>query len=261
VTSSLGWPMRITIGVCLGLIVRFFWPSDSDASHSFPFNPVDADGDTVVDDPPHQHLLSITSLQPEVFCTISYTTQITSSQMLSMLTNTLIYANPAEGWNGIGEGRVSFVPTALACGHGVDQRIDYSAQSAGCDGTSCLAALLAPKPNPLTSHKEYERASIVFYPPHLLGSTNERHRIINHETGHALGLCDGGRTAPDPQFGCESNPYHDKCTDSVMHSYGCPTVVWPSSSDRHSVISLMPVGSGSGGGGGGGRGCPFALPC
>jgi hypothetical protein len=264
-----GWAAKVTVGICLGLIVRFFWPSSSDASHPFPYTPVDTNGDTIVDTV-HSHLRSITSLEPEVFCAKSHNPgTLTDGELLSLLTNTLIYANPSSDgyrWTGIGGGRVSFVPMVLPnCGYGVEERIFYRASTSGCTDprgrpASCFTGFFGNQYNPLTGHRERTSSEILFYIPGLTGSTSQRHFSINHETGHALGLCDGGETAPAPQGGCELNPYHFECTDSVMHPYGCPDFVWPTVWDVYSVVSLMPVGS-DGGGGGGSRGCPFALPC
>jgi hypothetical protein len=66
--------------------------------------------------------------------------------------------------------------------------------------------------------------------------TNSTNFIVNHETGHALGLRDGG-------------PGYDGtgCTGSVMHSYGCSNEPWPSQADRNSVESLVPPGAGGAG--------------
>ena len=114
---------------------------------------------------------------------------------------------------------------------------------------SCVDPPIQTTINPVTGHREVEIWQVRFATPHLEGSL-WRH-FINHETGHVLGLCDGGPDAPTPQFGCEDDLEHLKCTepDSVMHTHGCAHVPWPSADDRASVESLIPAGSSGGPGG------------
>jgi hypothetical protein len=63
-----------------------------------------------------------------------------------------------------------------------------------------------------------------------------RHRhMTNHELGHLLDLEDGGPDAPDGPTPCEVNG-----TPSIMHSYGCPDLDFPSWLDRAVVEASIP---------------------
>ena len=79
--------------------------------------------------------------------------------------------------------------------------------------------------------------------------------IINHESGHAFGLRDGGPGAPGPSPHLPPTPIHGGlCTGSVMHSYGCgpdEDLAFPTLADRVGVEDLVPSASGSSGIGGG----------
>jgi hypothetical protein len=64
-----------------------------------------------------------------------------------------------------------------------------------------------------------------------MGAIINRH-AINHETGHTVGLQDGGPRA-DPRYS-----YDFTCPQSIMHSqaYGCPVnYLWPQFNDRFNV--------------------------
>jgi hypothetical protein len=85
---------------------------------------------------------------------------------------------------------------------------------------------------------------------------------FNHETGHALGLCDAHptpappATPPPSPIPCGSWSQDLHCVNSIMHS--CEGDTSPTSQDIDSVENLIPVGGSSQGGSAGG-GCGKAF--
>ncbi len=104
-----------------------------------------------------------------------------------------------------------------------------------CEGYSCAFPFGHQYLDSVSGHLEWSGYAVRFKTSHINGGVSLYHHVINHETGHVLGLQDGDGTCPDP--------------DSVMHSiyYGCEVnAEWPSAEDRASVGALIwePVASG-----------------
>jgi hypothetical protein len=73
--------------------------------------------------------------------------------------------------------------------------------------------------------------------------------LLNHEVGHAFGLCDGGPGSDYQWCALDEACYEDPNT-GVMHSYDhCPNPYWPSQEEKNSVETQVPGGGGGGGGG------------
>lgn len=69
----------------------------------------------------------------------------------------------------------------------------------------------------------------------LYGNTH----TLSHELGHGWGLCDGGDDDDfTPSSFCD-HPAYTNC-GSVMHSYGCSDLAWPTDSDTFSQEYQVP---------------------
>jgi len=228
------WLARAGIGVMLGILLRLLSVSQLESSHPFP-----------VENGQHKHLLSMTNHDPELICADVTDGTMPQPDAFNRIWNTLTQANQAEGWHGLGGARVGFSADARPCSQiGSGPKIRYFVD---IDGTGDLqfpnrADNFDRWFNGLTDHDEYRywivtlRAADLQLDPEDGGIYTYRY-LVNHETGHVLGLQDGG--AP--------------CPESIMHDTfrGCSVNRdWPSVSDRMSVQAMIPSGFGSGGGGG-----------
>jgi hypothetical protein len=73
--------------------------------------------------------------------------------------------------------------------------------------------------------------------------------LINHEVGHAFGLCDGGPGKPPDDPNCVPMPCYGDPTIGVMHAHGCSARPdWPSGAERAAVESMVPPPEGNSGG-------------
>ena len=107
---------------------------------------------------------------------------------------------------------------------------------------SCATAVGAEY-NIGTGHNEVFQYQIQLYATDFQDNAFYRH-LVNHETGHALGLKDGGPRAQDPgPMPCQQSIMHDEAYDNP-DPFGCLTNLdYPSSFDRVSVSEMIPVGS------------------
>jgi hypothetical protein len=184
----------------------------------------------------------------ERFCAGIDGASMSQAEALDLISYTLYVDNPSQDWDGIGSGRVFFLPRAASCGqlfYGTQVDIKFWVKDSVdevCGGSySGCAQRSNPQWDPLANHDEYRDARVYLERDSLQGG--DRSHLISHEVGHVLGLRDGGPSAPNP------GPYPGaECLQSVMHSYGCTDYDWPTFFDRLSVELLMPSG-GSGGGG------------
>lgn len=247
INAVLGWRGALG-GVSLGLLLRFLVVLQSSASHPYPQN-IDGDGDTVVD--PHSHVKSMTEFSTDRLCAIVLEGNVDQPTMLGRIKATLLGDNPAEDWNGLRGGKVAFAAATEPCNiTSAVVQIEYWVLDNACGvanplNLSCAFPNSVPVQNPLTGHQEFVRFKVIFDPAHATGTEFDRY-IINHETGHVLGLEDGGPQNP--------SGVATPCTGSVMHIYGCDNWgPWPTAEDRASVESLIPA-SGGGSPGGGSKG-------
>ncbi len=186
---------------------------------------------------PHSSPLHIGTMHNwahEDFCAWVRDGSIAHSTVVNQLRQTLYLDNPAEDWDGLAADRVYFMPYSGSCpnlANRNDIQIEYWVVNGGCgppDYRSCVA-LYDPYWNGAMGHTDYFWASVTFNTYRLTSGRAMYHHIINHETGHVLGLKD-----PD---------YYGQCVDSVMHSayYGCGVErEWPSGADRQTVTYSGP---------------------
>jgi hypothetical protein len=193
---------------------------------------------------PHIHLGSINVGDSESFCVLIRDGSMPLSTAYSRVKATLTTDNPAEDWHGLDPvGRVSFLGNnGVSCDQDPNRlgiRIEFSVGNFGCPilndpNVSCVH-LFDRYYDTISGHEERRYADVYLKTSHVNGSAALYRHVINHETGHVLGLRDGDGT----------------CPDSIMHSiyYGCSVNrEWPSAGDRSSVQSLLPATGGGGGG-------------
>jgi hypothetical protein len=150
------------------------------------------------------------------------------STAFTRVRNTLYIDNPSEDWDGLAGNKIYFVPVSQPCNQASCRaciNIEYWVRSTGCNGVSCQ--WFTSYYNSHDGANDYLYAYVRFKTSHISGSTALYRHVINHETGHILGL-------KDPN-------YTGHCMTSVMHSiyYGCSSnLQWPSSGDRSKVTNI-----------------------
>jgi len=226
----------VILSALAGLIARLFAEPAGEAYHPLPGDPPGTG------EHPHDHVYSFATSEPDDFCTIKVDTHpgFDDSLLLQWVAWTL---EDAVGWKRIDTGTVQFRGNRCD-GSFQGYEIWYrTLDNPGCDGVGCQ--FVGPVVwNPVNLHYEYEYADLQFEASFLATAGDlDRASLINHETGHALGLADGGPDAPgDPGDPPCPNP------PSVMHTYGCGVFPpWPSAEDIAAVEALVPAGSGGGG--------------
>ncbi len=181
------------------------------------------------------HIGTVHNWQHEDFCAGVRDGSIADSAVFNQLRQALYLDNPAEDWHGVASDRVYFMPYSTPCpnlANRHDIQIEYWVVSGGCAGGTACVALYDPYWNAAVGHTDYSWALVTFKTMHFTNGPALAHHIINHETGHVLGLKD-----PD---------YSGHCVDSVMHStyYGCSTNrEWPSPADRQTATTIATGGT------------------
>lgn len=240
--------LGLAVGVLLGILARALTFSSASGSHL---------------KVPPSHLDTINDYEAEVFCVEVADGSMPFDYANGRIHSTLYLAQPDKHWDGLGDMgnlRVSFSGFTVPCRSAVAFKpLRYTVQedvTAECNAprSGCAIPIGQPHYDPASGHDEFNRYHVWLDTDWVYDSDYYRF-IINHETGHVLGLCDGGPSAESTEY-C-SGPAHDDC-GGVMHYDGCSPSSWPTLEDRESVHSHIPSG---GGGIAGGRGCPFALPC
>jgi len=185
--------------------------------------------------------------------------------------------NPLNDWNGIQHVRLRgsnvecplYTPliTGFEIRFKVVQDVHVACPNVGSTAHGCEKSSAAMDPDDLSQHQEHRYSTIYLDEVGLNAPWPQSDRVINHEIGHSLGLCDGGPTAPASSL-CDAWPWHDDCRDSIMHIYyelippwnACfpDAPEWPTHVDIAAVEALVPDGgTGQGGSGGGGGGKAF----
>ncbi len=233
------WPLRIMVGIFLGIFARWLVIGNSEASHLWPSSD-------------HRHLLSMVSGDAESFCVFNDGTSMDLSVAASRITNTLMWDNSMLDWhrlqNNLKGLNIFFSGTSTSCDQLQNRSlvaIEYGIRDGGVGGLSNAGAFGESVYNPYHNHFDWTRFTVTLATNHVDGTftvlnsqgqlTSEAgwHHVINHETGHVFNLKDG--------------PGSYNCPDSIMHSkhYGCTVDrEWPSDGDKNSVSSIIPDPSG-----------------
>ena len=234
-----GWVVRVLIGLAAGLLLRAFMAADSFASHR---NPVVSGV--------HSHLKSMTGFTTENYCVdVGFAPPMAHADALARVAGPLRLDDPSNDWNGLKGGRVAFGQRENQCSQppgsaGIELKY-FVQNSTSCSfraeprpQSSCPIGDGEPRFNNVTGHREFDSFTILLFAPDLQNN-GFYHHLVNHETGHALGLQDGGTIET-------ADPGPIPCQDSIMHDmyHGCTVNYdYPTASDRVAVSEMIPVAS------------------
>lgn len=247
------WLAIVVAGILLGIFARWLFPAQIEADH-----PKNLDYQTP-GDRQDQKIGTINGYEAENFCVTVVDSSMSFDDALNHVKNTLLHS---DGWDGLKAGKVMFSGGSTPCDQlpsisNIEIQYRVKDSTPDCGGLNCVSFLPDDEYfDTRSGQTEYRHAYVIFNTTYIAGSQPLYQHTVNHETGHALGLCDGGPGADEdkvpPWLGCQSDPDHYDCVVSIMHSeyYGCTNRTWPTSLDLDSVESLIPGGGGSGGGGG-----------
>lgn len=197
------------------------------------------------------YLGSITSIgQTEQFCVEASRTSLSWETARDRVRTTLIEERTDVNWDMKLGGFTDFRTVWTAPCYNLSSstsptrsevEIEYYVEDAGqetspswCENTSCAA------PDGNYWEDSAGRTGYTWYYVWLRGelikgddrgAPGDRQHVVNHETGHVLGLADGGPT---------SGSWDDSCPGSVMHTgyYGCgETLIWPSLYTDHPSVN------------------------
>lgn len=207
--------------------------------------------------PPHDHVGSINSYEAEDFCV--WIEEDSQGNPLSSMdfgtaygrvSSALMVDNPGGDWNrlngSLGGDKLAFSATGpTPCDENLNRtriELEYwvrdDTSSTPCGGYSCAFPFGHQYDDPVSGHVEWSGYAVRFKTSHINqadpgpGQSKPWWHVINHETGHMLGLDD-----PPP---CRGEGISE---DSVMHPnffYGCAeNKQWPTLYDWNSVLGLI----------------------
>jgi hypothetical protein len=181
----------------------------------------------------HNHISTVHSnVYHEDFCVQVYSGHHGHQTVLDAFRNTYFYDNYPASWDGLSSNRIYFDPYYQPCdsySQDIRNQIEiFNYVQIGGNGGTAYTELLGYYYE--AGHESREYARVWYKPEHFDHDWLRRH-VINHETGHVLGLKD-----PD---------YYGHCMGdvSVMHStfrdYGCRyDREWPTWYDHDSVVRI-----------------------
>lgn len=192
---------------------------------------------------PYVHIWTLHSTTAtEDTCTESHLLDFSETSMRNRVSEALT-GNGTGDWGALGGGRINFEIDTTVC---VNQsptedaatEFEYHAWLDGSDGlkrecNNSTGTYSCAVPYDYIYDSSGQAIHSKYYWFNLQSSwiasslSYKWHHIVNHETGHGLGLAD---------------PTDSSCPQSVMHSsfYGCSTdYAWPQQNDRDSVVYVM----------------------
>jgi hypothetical protein len=230
--------IKIALGIVVGVTLRLVGNADSHANHPLGFTPENI----------HDHLLSMTSSEPETYCIYVTSDAVHVTQLEAEAKIGAILSDDA-GWRRVREdGTLVDFESVGAC-HDIqpDIRLElrFWVTASGCGGPNSISCVLDryfDEVNVITGHREYRSMDVYVNNLHIdqdFCSVTENvfcsYHTINHETGHVLGLADAPPCTP---------------AESIMHNIGhyC-TYNWtiPDVTDIGSVELMIPASGGGGG--------------
>ncbi len=263
------------IGLCVGVVTRVLTADPSEGSHPL-WAPWRVPG----------HLDTLNTYEDERICVVidESVTEIDLDEARRLVMESLTWANPDEDWDGLNYGKVHFVLVGAnpyfpdyCASREIEIYIQHEISPPCSSGADGCAYRINPYPDPNSGHDQYEdiypewKKGIIHLDADDFLTASEQHHLVNHEVGHILGFQDGGPSNPLSPTPLPSSPSPTpfpvplptttpdpmSCSPpSIMHSYGCSDLEFPSFEDRFALERHIPD-SGAGSGSPKGRGFSF----
>lgn len=140
----------------------------------------------------------------EDWCTNTVNSTMGHSTAQTKVRKTLMEDAPAQDWHGAAGGLIYFDEHATPCNAmdaeeraGIEFRYKiYDDTDALCNGVSCQMRFGLMTNTDHDDGLDYTYAELYIKQAHITGTQAAMHHVISHETGHDLGLCDGGDNPP-----------------------------------------------------------------
>lgn len=195
------------------------------------------------------HVASLRSIPwHETYCVEDLNTTLDFNTALNRVRDTLIVNRTDVNWDLKQGGYTDFRTTWVPCRNlnsgttprRTDVEIEYhvidTITSPGwCEGTSCAWGWGVTWNGP-HGRTEWQYWKVQLRGQLIKNGGSSTTHVVNHETGHVLGLADGGPT---------SKSWDTSCPSSIMHPqyYGCSvTLDWPNLSTDHISVNQIIAG-------------------